>query len=305
MSDCAIYLDLRALGDAAKEEPELKRIIETVLRANWRSGTSAPQLSADEIMRLVQKDGALIIFDGLDEVLVHLSPVAGQRFTRELLRIMPPALWSQGRSNKASGRPGRILISCRTHYFRTLRDQQTHLTAEDRDNITSSDFRVFILLPFTTWQIRKYLEQVLPTQNVDRTLDTIRAVHNLQELAERPYTLSLIAQHIADIERWRLEGLRVTGAILYKHMVLSWLERDAGKHQLTPDHKQRLMEDLAAELWRSGRRSWSVNDVEQWLLDFLAARPGFGLHYEGKSRELLKEDLRTATFLVREGNADF
>src|SRR5919206_3123582 len=88
-------------------------------------------------------------------------------------------------------------------------------------------------------------------------------------------------------------------------MVLSWLDRDTGKHQLTPDHKQQLMEHFASALWRSGKRAWSVGDVEQWLVDFLRNRPELAAHYEGKDRELLKEDLRTATFLVRVGEADF
>ena len=78
-----------------------------------------------------------------------------------------------------------------------------------------------------------------------------------------------------------------------------------GKHQLTPDHKQQLMEHLAAALWRSGKRSWSVGDLEQWLIDFLEANRWLAAHYDGKDRELLKEDLRTATFLVREGEGDF
>ncbi len=52
------------------------------------------------------------------------------------------------------------------------------------------------------------------------------------EMAERPYTLSLIAQEFAQIERWKAEGRRVTGLMLYRHMVLSWLERDHGQ---TPD----------------------------------------------------------------------
>jgi len=92
---------------------------------------------------------------------------------------------------------------------------------------------------------------------------------------------------------------------LYRHMVLSWLERDTGKHQLTPDHKHLLMEHFAAALWRSGRKTWKVGAVEQALIDLLRERPDIAAHYEGKDRELLKEDLRTATFLAREGDDSF
>src|SRR6185503_13984548 len=130
----------------------------------------------------------------------------------------------------------------RTHYFRTLRDEKTHFTGEDRSPLEARDFRALVLLPFTEKQIEGYLAKNLPGADVPRLLELIRSVHNLPELAERPYTLSLIARHIPDLERWKLEGRKVTGVTLYRHMVLSWLERDDGKHQLLPDHKLRLME---------------------------------------------------------------
>jgi hypothetical protein len=300
-----IFMDLRNLGDGAKAEPDLARIVETVLRKSWRGGHAAINLASDEVIRLVQQEGAIAIFDGLDEVLVHLSPAGGQRFTRELFRILPPLLWPRRRKPGTPGRPGRVLVTCRTHYFRTLRDQKTHLTAEDRDDVRGDDYRAFSLLPFTEAQIRSYLEQALPGLDIERVMETVRSVHNLPELAARPYTLSLIARHFPDIERMRLDGRKVTGVDLYRHMVLSWLERDQGKHQITADHKQRLMEHFAAALWRSGRRGWSVGDLEQWLIDFLEAHPPLAAHYAGRDRELLKEDLRTATFLVRAGEDEF
>jgi WD40 repeat protein len=300
-----IYLDLRNLGESAKLEPHLTTIVDKILQKSWRGGQDEVSLSASEVVRLVQQDGAVVIFDGLDEVLVHLSPAAGQRFTREIFRILPPALLPRRRKPDALGTPGRVLVTCRTHYFRTLRDQKTHLTAENRDDVQPDDYRVFVLLPFTDRQIHAYLDQTLQGEDIDRVMETIRAVHNLSELAARPYTLSLIAKHIPEIERWKLAGRRVSGVDLYRHMVLSWLERDAGKHQITPEHKQMFMEYFAASLWRSRKRAWSIGDVEQWLIDFVRARPALAAHYEGKDRELLKEDLRTATFLVREGESDF
>jgi hypothetical protein len=101
------------------------------------------------------------------------------------------------------------------------------------------------------------------------------------EMAERPYTLSLLVKEIAQIERWKAEGKRVTGLMLYRHMVLSWLERDEGKHHLTPDHKQAVMEYCAAALWRRGAKFWTVGDLEQWLIGLLESRPDMAAHYRG------------------------
>jgi WD40 repeat protein/DNA polymerase III delta prime subunit len=289
-----IYLDLRYVGESAKRELVLDEILELIIKRSWKRGPGGTLVTPKELTGLVQNEGALVIWDGLDEVLVHLDPNPGQMFTRQLFRILPPV-------KKGERRRGRMLISCRTHFFRTLRDQQTHFRAEDRDNVRAEDYRApFVLLPFTESQIRKYIEQTFGSEHVTRVMETLEAVHNLKEMSARPYTLSLIAEQFAQIEQWKAEGRRVTGLTLYRHMVLSWLERDQGKHQLTPDHKQALMEHYSAELWRSGAKSWSVGDLEQWLVDFLEARPGLAAHYKLKDPELLKEDLRTATFLVRD-----
>nr|VFJ58997.1 MAG: WD40 repeat [Candidatus Kentron sp. DK] len=302
VSPMPFYLDLRHLGDRAKDNPTLETILDTVLTRSWRGGNAG--ISAQEVIRGVREAGALVIFDGLDEVLVHLTPSGGQAFIREIWRILPPPPVA-GQGANPTPKPGKLLVSCRTHYFRTLRAQQNWFTGEERDGVRAGRYASLLLVPFSEAQIARYLELNLPGREQDRILELIASVHNLPELAERPYTLSLIAEHIPFIERLRAEGRPVRGVTLYRQMVASWLERDDGKHQLTPGHKQQLMERFAATLWQRGLRDWSVDDVEQWLMDFFLAHPGIAAHYQGKDRELLKEDLRTATFLVRHGEDRF
>lgn len=301
-----IYMDLRLLGERGAGEPSLNQILETVIQKKWQGGRDKIDLSPTDVIRLVQEEGALAIFDGLDEVLVHLTPSGEQRFLRELLRLLPPIkIKGKLKALPEGKKRGKLLFSCRTHYFRTMRDQKNLLLGEDREPLTANDYRALVLMPFSENQIIEYLHHTLPEQDPEKLLDLIRSVHNLTEMAERPYTLSIIAKEIPQIEQWKMEGKVVTGVTLYRHMVRSWLERDTGKHTLTPSHKQRLMEQFAAELWRSGRRDWSVDDLEQWLIDYLRSHPEIAAHYEGKDRELMKEDLRTATFLVRVGEDRF
>lgn len=305
-----IYLDLRHLGDINKlDDVRFDRVIEKIIRGGWKGGGESAGITAAEIIVQVQTRGALIIFDGLDEVLVHLTPTEGQRFTRELYRVLPPQLWQkkQGIEKDGKNQPGRLLVTCRSHYFRTLRDQKNHLLGEDREGLNVDDYAAFMLLPFSETQIKQYLQQALPNQPVDQLIDTIGAIHNLSELAERPYLLNLISGQIEAIERWRVQGKLVTGVTLYREFVKSWLERDNGKHQMLPEHKQLLMQYFAAGLWRKGEKSWSVMDTEEWLMDFLDLHPRITRHYRDKTHyiELLKEDLRTATFLVREGDDRF
>jgi uncharacterized protein YjbI with pentapeptide repeats len=316
-----IYLDLRKLRTrltlgrnqeaTLPRRLSLKEMLDTIIAGTVQSLDSP--LTADDVIRLVQEDGALVIFDGLDEVLVHLSAADGQAFTRELYRILPPALLPAGKTTKDK-KLGRLLITCRTQFFRTLTDQAKHFLAEDRDGIVRQDYRALVLLPFDEAQIRHYLQLALPGEDPDRILDLFRSVHNLSELAERPYTLSLLTDRIAEIESWKMAGRKVTGVTVYGAFTAAWLKRDDPKHTFLPAHKALLMEYLAAELWRRGRKTWSVDDLEQWLVDFLAGHPELTRHYGAAADgglndrhliELFKEDLRTATFLMREGEAAF
>ncbi|MBZ5620423.1 MAG: NACHT domain-containing protein [Acidobacteriia bacterium] len=288
----AVFLDLRFVGDAAIHDPDLDEIVGRILKRDWKGGPRSKAPGPAEIYKLVE-EGAVVIFDGLDEVLVHLTPSQGQLFTRQLFRLVPP-----------NAEHGRLLVTCRTHYFRTVQEQSAHFTMEDRESIRAESYRALVLLPFGEEQIRTYLRNSLPDRDVDQVYTFLQTVHNLPELAERPYTLSLITRQFHRLEEWKASGKQVTGLTLYRFVVEEWLLRDGGKHQFTPEHKQMLMEHVAAELLRSGGRTWSAGQLEQWLMDFLESHRGIASHYDGLKRDLLKEDLRTATFLVRDDQGD-
>jgi len=96
----------------------------------------------------------------------------------------------------------------------------------------------------------------------------------------------------------------VHGVTLYRRLVQSRLERDSGKHQLRPYHKERLMAERAATLLRGRRRLFDVTDLENSLLRWLAGRPALEWRYQELHPHNREEDLRTATFLVRQDQPD-
>ncbi|MGH3907364.1 MAG: hypothetical protein ACRDTE_24795 [Pseudonocardiaceae bacterium] len=102
------------------------------------------------------------------------------------------------------------------------------------------------------------------------------------------------------IETAKLSGRTLRSVDLYGEVVERWLSRDSGKHTLTAEHKQLLMEEIAAGLWRSGRNSWEAAEVDDWLLALLDRRPDLQRHYGERVPDLWKADFRTATFLKRE-----
>jgi hypothetical protein len=246
------------------------------------------------------------MFDGLDEVLVHLSETQGQALLRELWKILPPSVLSDPAMRPGAGR---VVMTCRTHFFRTLRDQRTYFRGEEREVVAADSYAALHLLPFTAEQVRAYLERRAATDHdtVERALELIRSVHNLSELVLRPFNLRLVADQLGALERRVASGGQVDGAALYHELVATWLERDQGKHQLQPHHKLRLMQELAATLWHAGRRSLPVDQLEDWLHQRLDSDDELGRWFRLSRPDVrvLAEDLRTATFVVRPGVEDF
>ncbi len=145
----------------------------------------------------------------------------------------------------------------------------------------------------------------MPERDPEQIITLFKQTHNLSEIAERPYTLSLLVDEIAGLEAMSQQGKIINGASLYQRIVQKWLERDDGKETFEPRHKTELMQWLAVDLWKKGKQSWHINDIEDWLMDFLYKNPRIDRHYRTTLSDLLKEDFRTATFLVHENDTDF
>jgi WD40 repeat protein len=270
----------------------LDALLDAMLDATRPPDVPAERLCAQVVRARLAQGDAVVVFDGLDEVLVHLAPHDRQLFTRQLWRA------TEGQAE------ARMLLTCRTQYFRTIRDEATYFTGESRQGLRGGDYLALLMLPFRDDQVREYLAANLGRGDVwvDGFLATIAAVHDLPDLARRPLTLRLVADQVEFIETAKLEGRTLRAVDLYAEVVDRWLARDTGKHTLTPGHKHLLMEEIAAALWRSGKNSWTATEVDDWLLALLARRPDLELHYGTRMPDLWKADFRTATFLKRDGD---
>ena len=298
-----IFIDLRHYSATVHrgEIPSLEILLQELLEQVWKTPNEIT-FTAQDILRLVREEGAVLIFDGLDEKLVHLDETQGRAFLRTLWGALPPSHRSPGQQNPASlpGKPGRLVFSCRSHYFKTLREQNAMLRGEDRDRIRADDYAPWVLLPFDDRQIRLYLARILGEERVEAALNLFASVHNLRELAPRPYLLSLMAEYVGELEQRQARGDVVQGVTLYALLVEEWLTRDGGKHRLRPEDKLQLMEGIAADMWRDGAREWPWNRVLDWLTQQLEHKAVWRTRYLLRgSLELLEEDFRTATFVLR------
>jgi len=279
----------------------LYQLLQEVFDRPWKAPNAGP-ITPDDVLRMVREEGALLIFDGLDEKLVHLDEGQARAFIRELWSALPAHIF-RNEPSKTSGRKktGKLLFSCRSHYFKTIRDQCAMLRGEDRDEVLAADYRACVLLPFNEEQVQQYLGKVLGNERVEPALKLFSAVHNLKELSRRPYLLSLITQQIGSLEQMCAHGERVDGVAVYKSIVDDWLSRDDGKHYLRKEDKLRLMEDLAAAMWRDGSREWEWTKVRDWLVHRMVNDVVFKATYlgDGAQLALVEEDFRTATFVLR------
>ncbi|GAB5467666.1 MAG: hypothetical protein Kilf2KO_06960 [Rhodospirillales bacterium] len=290
-----LYFDLRLVTLRKGRVPSLAEALADCMERGWHSLGDGSAVTLEQVNDWIDQ-GALVLFDGLDEVLVKLDAQEGQIFTNGLLKLLSDARVRA----QAAGRPCRLkmIVACRTAYFPTLRAQQTHFTQEERGEFGPRAYAALLLLPWDEAQIRAYLAVALPGLDPERVLETIGQVHNLEELAERPFTLKLVADYIPEIERLRAAGRPVQGVTLYRAMARRWLERDQGKHRILPEHKLRLVAHLAAHLWTGGRGDLPAEDLQAWFHQWRAEQPELR-RYEALSVDQLEEDLRTATFLSR------
>ncbi len=288
-----IYFDLRDLSPTTLKDFGLRTLLTQLL-----AKASLSNVTADDVLATVQDEHTLVIFDGLDEILVHLSPSDGQRLTRSLLEVL-----NLGKQNSQEENPRTcLLLSCRTQYFRTVEEEFFFFDGQGRENKRGKDYLVLTLLPFNEDQIREYLRRNIPEADINQLMETICSVHNLRELASQPVLLDMIREVLPTIDEDLSVGHQVRSVDLYEGFVNEWLRRDEGKNTLIPEHKIQLMTHLAWRVWRSGSRTWSARWMEDWMLKFLHAHPDMELHYAGRMPDQWKQDFRTATFLTRRGD---
>ncbi|RRC94451.1 NACHT domain-containing protein, partial [Schaalia canis] len=282
-----VLFDLRELNGRSVDDIGPSELLDALMkRTHVRGGTA----SGDEVLEVAAQGNCVLLFDGLDEALVHLTEQQGQRLIQRL--------WQIAGDNPTT----RLAISCRTHYFRTLRDEVSTFLRQGRESVNESDYLVLHMLPFTQEQVREYIASNVGADRVDSIMAMIGSVYNLTELSTQPMLLRMITTALEPLQRRALRGETMRSVDLYESFVSQWLARDDGKHELLPDHKLLLMEDLAAQLWRGGRRTWKVQDLENWMLRFMRNHPDMELHYERRLPGLWKDDLRTATFVTRSGD---
>ncbi len=295
----ALYIDLAELaGASALGSMSLEDMVLYVLKK--RDGVRlqtiddiAPYIAASRAGQLV------FVFDGLDELLENDAQVLQQAFGQLLRALELPS--GKGR-NTATPRP-KAVISCRTHYFRSVQEQFAFFTSRKAASAQAKDYLCLTLQPWGPSQVQSYLEKRLSPAEVQPLLTQIDTTYNLKDLAGRPVLLAMMTEHIGALMRQREAGEKITAASVYSLAVGSWIDRDHGKHRIRAVHKPLLMGALAHAMWQSGEEAWSAERLDPWVARTVNLL--FSGEYAPQDMQGLQDDLRTATFIVRPGAQRF
>ncbi len=289
-----LYFDLRHVTSKTLADGfHFPDIINDCIRFGWLKSDSSEEFTTSDIERWANLSGVVLIFDGLDEVLVKLSESDGRIFTDQLYKF-------QTELKANSKQPVKMLLRCRSQYFKTLDRQKDHFTGQERGGVSADDIETMVMLPLTEEQITNYLRHALPGIDPATIIEMVKSVHDLHDLTKRPFTLKLVSEFFSALEEDRKTGKSISGVSLYRRVVDRWLDRDDGKHQIKSDHKLQLASHLAALLWKQKQSALPAKEIEDWFMGWLMDNPTIAFRYKTVEPELLEEDLRTATFLCRE-----
>ncbi len=279
-----LYLDMRSLPPwKSGQLPGLEEMIKVLCnQAGFKD------VSVEAVLAAVRLGHVALIFDGFDEQAAHLTDGEATALMNEIRRAVPP---------KAKGK---MLVACRTHYFENRPHEREKVAggalSRTREGRVSSDFRIVYIQPFDELRIRKYLERLFHDKAA-QIFDFLNSIHDLMDLAHRPYLLFLITEHLSELEALAARGEPVGAAAVYQAVVEEWMRRDTGKHEIPTNVKVAFMEELARRLWADNRRQIHFEALRGWLQEQMKAKlSAVTLEDFGRA----DADLRTATFLVRD-----
>jgi len=199
-----------------------------------------------EAFRRFNADGKLVLlFDGFDEMAQKVDVQTTVDNFEELARAVEAH--------------SKVVLTCRTPYFRTRREAEELLSRREQlpessqlsgsliDLTDRPNFEIVHLLPFDRADIQAMLRARFP-EEWEQYWRQIERTYNLAELAQRPVLLDMMARPLPDLQPEQA----VNAARLYEAYTDLWLARDEekGRKLITRADKRLFMQELALEMLR-------------------------------------------------------
>lgn len=246
--------------------------------------------------KLLEAGRLLLILDGFDETATLTDTASTLRILRGL--------------NSLVRRNSKVILTCRSHYFRTDEEtraelgrslnRETELFVEQKGR---NNFEIIHLREFRRDQIELFLEKHYggDRQKARATLAKMQSTYNLPDLSRRPVMLEMILKVWPRlIERSRADD--ITPALLYGEYVDAWIHSVAKGNEDLMDEaaKRRFCEDLTKWMYREDRELLPYGEIALIVREYFKDRPP-------AVYAALDTEVRTCTFLNRDsvGNYQF
>lgn len=247
--------------------------------------------------RLLEAGRLLIVLDGFDET----ATLTDRANTLRILRGL----------NSLVRRNSKVILTCRSHYFRTDEETQSELSrswAREETELFAEqkgkdNYEVIQLREFRRDQIELFLERHYDgdKEKTKSTLSKMQATYNLTDLSRRPVMLEMILKVWPRLLE-RSKDIEVTPALLYTEYVDAWINDVAkGNEELMdPITKRLFCQDLTKWMYRENRELLPYTEIERVVKDYFKNRPP-------AVYAALDTEVRTCTFLNRDsvGNYQF
>ncbi|MFY9618571.1 MAG: DUF4062 domain-containing protein [Pyrinomonadaceae bacterium] len=247
--------------------------------------------------RLLEAGRLLIILDGFDETATLTDRASTLRILRGL--------------NSLVRRNSKVILTCRSHYFRTDEETQSELnrslTREETELFAEQkgkeNFEVVQLREFRRDQIELFLERHYDgdQEKARSTLSKMQATYNLTDLSRRPVMLEMILKVWPRLLE-KSKEVEVTPALLYGEYVDAWIDKVAKGNEdlMDPSTKRAFCQDLTKWMYRENREMLPYTEIEKVVREYFKDRPP-------AVYAALDTEVRTCTFLNRDsvGNYQF
>ncbi len=288
-----IYLSLRAMpvfitldGKVSPRQPFLEETIDIALHLNGKANVHKPK----ELIESARQGKVLWELEGVEAMLKSYPAEMGSKFINELLQVLPQV---------------KIVISCRSHHFETLRQMNSFLLGLNRSGLRGSDYRALHLLPFSGEQMLALLTKLLGAEEAKQIFAFIDSEKYLKDLAQRPFLLRQLSSLLPKLREQKERGEPLNASAFYQALIEDCISRDDEKNLIKPRHKQQLLADLSAEFWRNSTQLWQIDQLNDWFCAWLNKQPELAAQYSNIDGQLLERDLRNSTLLVRFGEKNF
>jgi len=244
--------------------------------------------------RINEAGRLLLIFDGFDEMERRVSDyrTTVENFW-ELAKVVCPA--------------SKVLLTCRTAYFRHRGEEEETLTPRRRrvsvvagnyvvDLRDHDRFEVVYLLDFDDGDIQLALQRRLPAR-WEPVYQKIQELSSLQDLASRPVLLDMIVKTLPQIQ----DSDQINQATLYELYVDALLKRrwSEDTDYIPPQDRLFFVQELAWEMYQTQRLNIPFSEFPEWVTAH------FGLKDDPERTAFFERDIRTQSYLVRDDSGNY